>query len=221
MKRTNTKTGSIAWNVDTQYDFMRPDGKLAVRDAQDIEPALARLTGLFERHGTRVVNTADWHFPDSAEISTKPDFVDTYPEHCMAYTPGAAFVPATRPLDAYVIDWRAKGFSRDAVQASRNVVVLKDRFSAFTGSPHTRGVIETLDPRRVIVYGVATNVCVDEAVRGLLEDGREVYVVRDAIKALPPEQARIPLETTMGRWDALGVRYTRSDKVEALLGGRT
>ena len=41
----------IFWDVDTQYDFMKADGKLYVPDAEHIIPNLKRLTDY--AHGDR------------------------------------------------------------------------------------------------------------------------------------------------------------------------
>jgi len=210
----------IGWNVDTQYDFMKPDGKLYVQGAEKIESDLEKLTRKLRYHEVQVVNTADWHNEDSAEISDNPDFKTTYPEHCMENTPGAAYVPATAPDSPYVIDWKDESFDESKVKATRNIVLYKDQFSIFTGTKHTNRVLDSLRPDRAIVYGVATNVCVNFAVKGLLERGIEVYVVKDAIKELPPEQAAVPLEQTLKEWEGIGngVKYTTVDEVDKYLG---
>ena len=94
---------TIFWNVDTQYDFMRPDGRLYVKGAEQIEGNLVRLTELARRKGIKVVNTADWHRKDSLELSNNPDFANTFPPHCLQNTRGAEFIPATNPQDSYKI----------------------------------------------------------------------------------------------------------------------
>ena len=180
--------GTVFWNVDTQFDFMRKEGKLYVPDAELIEPILARLTGLAKDYGLKVINTGDSHHAGSPEISAKPNFLRTFPEHCMYGTAGAEFVHATRPEDAYRLDWRDQTLDEKAVLEHRNVVLTKDDFDVFNGkhgSPHVEAVLEILNPQRVFAYGVATNVCVNFAVAGLLEKGLNVYVVKDAIKGMP------------------------------------
>lgn len=179
---------TVFWNVDTQFDFMRKEGKLYVPDAEKIEPALRKLTGLAASYGLVVVNTADSHDKNSHELSDKPDFVTTFPEHCMYGTPGAEFVPATKPEDAYLLDWRDKTLDERLLAEHRNIVLTKDDFDVFHkthGSPHAEAVLAYLKPGRAFVYGVAANVCVDFAVQGLLDRGKEVYVIADAIKGLP------------------------------------
>ncbi|MDY6778524.1 MAG: cysteine hydrolase family protein [Candidatus Nanohaloarchaea archaeon] len=191
---------TIFWNVDTQYDFMReeePGGRLPVPGAKSIEDKLAYLTEKAADEGYTVVNTADWHNEDTDELSEDPDYVETFPEHCMAGTKGAEYVPATRPEDPYVIDWKQDDVDLDEVENSREIVLYKDQFNVFEGSPHTDEVVEELDPDRVVVYGVATNVCVDQAIQGLRDRDIEVYAVTDAMEGLPEP----PVEDIVADWE--------------------
>ncbi|MBI2574951.1 cysteine hydrolase [Candidatus Woesearchaeota archaeon] len=211
--------GTLFWNVDTAGDFMRKDGRLYVPGAEEIEPALERVTKTAEDYDVPVINQADSHQKGSGELSDNPDFVKTFPDHCMYGTSGAEFVPATKPRDAYVLDWRDRTLDEKMVLSHRNIVLTKDHVDVFNrehGSPHVERVLEILKPERVFVYGVATNVCVDFAVGGLLDrkiGGRpiEVYVVRDAIKGLPG----IPDPTDA--WVARGVRMIDSTALEQYL----
>jgi len=204
-------TKIIFWNVDTQYDFMKPDGKLAIPGAMEINGNLEYLTSMAAAHDITVVNTADYHTMDSSELSATPDFKTTFPPHCIAGTEGAEFIDATKPVNPYVIDWKDKAFDSKKIQEHRNLVIYKDEFDAFhsTGAPHTEKVLRELCPQRAIVYGVATNVCVDFAVRGLLQRGVEVYVPLDAIKELPG----LPLEKVLDTWKKKGARLIRTQEV--------
>ncbi len=209
------KGKTIFWNVDTQYDFMRDDesykGKLPVPGARGIEGNLEFLTGLAKERRIVVVNTGDWHTMESPEISDKPDFITTFPPHCLIGTNGADFVPATNPENPYIIDWREGSFDSNEVLSRRNIVLYKDKFGVFEGTKHADRVVELLKPERAIVYGVATNVCVDQAVRGLLERKVEVYVPIDAIKELP----KIPLP--YGDWEKKGAVLTTTKEVAKYL----
>ena len=60
----------IYWNVDTQFDFMRKEGKLNVENAVTIEPNLERITKFARENGFPIVNTADWHDENTEEITT-------------------------------------------------------------------------------------------------------------------------------------------------------
>lgn len=193
---------TIFWNVDTQFDFMRPEGKLYVQDAYKIEPNLEKITGLAKEKQIVVVNTADWHNKDSKEISDKPDMRTTFPEHCMAGSEGAEFVPATKPKNAYVIDWNGIKLDKSRLRKVREIVLRKDAFDVFEGNPYADSVVKLLNPKKAFVYGVAANVCVNYAVLGLLEREVDVYVPLGAIKELP----NIPVKGIYQNWDKEGAK---------------
>ena len=73
----------IFWDVDTQYDFMKADGKLYVPDAEQLVANLKKLTDYAHGHGIRIVASADDHVPEHAEISATPDWKETFPPHCL------------------------------------------------------------------------------------------------------------------------------------------
>ena len=192
----------LFWNVDTQFDFMNELGKLYVPGSEEILPLLKRITSLAKENHIQVVNTADHHFPDAKELSETPDFVSTFPPHCMADTSGANYMDETQPEDPKIIQWD-KIYSNNEVESfrsCRNLVVLKDVFDVFEGNPNTQRLLKSLAPQKVFVYGVTTNVCVDCAVCGLAKQNIQVFVIEDAIKELP----NIPLP--FEKWDDLGVK---------------
>ena len=61
------------------------------------------------------------------------------------------------------------------------------------------------------VFGVVTEYCVSSAVKGLLERGRRVAVVRDAIETLNPEQGSKAAE----EWQRLGAKWTTTNQALA------
>ncbi|MFH1400810.1 MAG: isochorismatase family protein [Nanoarchaeota archaeon] len=211
----------IGVNTDTLYDFMRDDdsfkGALSVPGARAIEPNLERLTELFERRGIQVINLADQHTEQSEEISTTPDYKTTYNMHCKRGTKGTQFVPASDPKDPYILDYTDAGFDPERVRSTRNIVLYKDHFDAFHGppqSPHAEGVVQAISPDAAIIYGVATDVCVDYAVIGFARRVGHVYVVDDAIKELPYR----PLEETLDRWDRIeNVSRIKTADVERII----
>jgi len=197
---------TVFWNVDTQYDFMRPGGKLPVNDgegAEDIENILAEVTEKAKENGIRVVNTADYHNEDSGEFSVNPDFEESFPPHCLAGSKGAEYVPATKPENSLELDWRKEINWNDVMSHEGDFVLYKDAFDVFAGSPespYAEELVEVLDPDRAVVYGVATDVCVDYAVEGLLDRDIEVYVVEDAIKGIDSESSA----DALNRWETEG-----------------
>jgi nicotinamidase/pyrazinamidase len=204
-------------NVDTQKDFMNEDGSLYVQGAEVIKPTLAKLTQYAKENNIKVVNTADWHYDDSEELSDEPDFINTFPPHCMANTDGVWYVEETTPVDDINITfrWDAKDYSEKFINGImeskvREIIITKDKFDVFSGNPYTDRITNALKETGytdVIVYGVATNVCVNCAVLGLLERGFNVTVVEDAIKELPDIPS--PIES----WIEKGATLTTFDQL--------
>lgn len=208
----------IFWNVDTQKDFMNKDGALYVQGAEDIKGNLKKLTELAKQYNIIVVNTGDYHNDLSKELSDTPDFKTTFPKHCMMGTVGSEFIEETSPQPTvdkifYVTSSYPADLISDNLKDVRNIVIYKDKFDVFEGNQYTEEILKKLNPDAVIVYGVATNVCVNFAVLGLLAKGKKVYVVRDAIKELP----NLPLDNLIGDWLKAKVVLIMADKVESLI----
>jgi len=203
----------IFWNVDTQVDFVSPNGKLYVTGAELLKPNWKKLTQLAKSKSIIVVNTADWHYSNSGELSQNPDFINTFPQHCMANTTGADFVKETKPENPLIIDWEIEAeISNEIIDVKkfRNYVIRKDAFDVFIGNRYTEQILKLLSPKTVIVYGVTTNVCVNDAVLGLAKRVDKVIVIENAIKELP----NIPLP--FENWKKLGVVLMQLTEIESL-----
>lgn len=208
----HSRPETLFWDVDTQVDFMLESGALYVPGAEEIIPALARLTKAARRAGIPVVASADDHELTDAEISDAPDFATTYPPHCMRGNPGQEKIPATRlpatvrighdPLPADELRQRVA----DARQA---LVILKKHFDVFT-NPNTEPILDLLQPRRIVLYGVALDVCNRAAVEGLWQRGhRHLTVVTDATRALDRSRGK----ALLADWQDRGVHLATTDEV--------
>ena len=205
------KINVIFWNIDTQIDFVMSHGKLPVPDAEKIIPSLKRLTEIAKENDIVVVNTCDWHNENTKEISESPDFINTFPEHCMENTSGACFITETNPENPYTINHGNETPYVPTMLEHRNIIIRKDKFDVFTGNGSTEKVLNALKPKRVIVYGVAENVCVNHAVIGLLKRGKEVYVVEEAIKGLPG------IESPIERWKDDGAKIISLEEIDSII----
>ncbi|NCB06961.1 MAG: cysteine hydrolase [Bacteroidia bacterium] len=204
----------LFWNVDTQKDFVKPKGKLYVQDAEKLKPVWSELTRLAKHYSIRTINTADYHYYNSAEIDTNPDFVKTFPEHCIANSKGADFIRETNPEEPVIFDWNREYLITPEIldrEKCRNFIIRKDAFDAFAGSRWTDVVLRMLKPKIVVVYGVTTNICVDYAVKGLMKRVKNVLVVHDAIKELPG----IPLP--FDDWQKNGVQLISLDSLKEMM----
>jgi nicotinamidase/pyrazinamidase len=202
----------LFWNVDTQKDFMNPDGKLYASGAEEIKDNLRIITRLARKKRIRVINTADYHYINSPELDKNPDFKHTFPEHCMAGSEGAEHIKETKPNNPLIFDWDKEYLIYEGMpdlKEHKDFVIRKDAFDAFSGNPYTEAILSLLNPETVFVYGVYTNVCVDYAVVGLAKRVANVYVIRDAIKELPG------IEPPYDKWDKLNVkRITTGELVD-------
>ena len=95
--------------------------------------------------------------------------------------------------------------SGDATFArARNIIIHKNKPDVFEGNPNTLEVINRLSPNAIVVYGVASDVCVDAAVMGLLKTDCIIGIVKDAIKGL----GIIPDEKLYKKWIDAGAILT-------------
>ena len=69
------------------------------------------------------------------------------------------------------------------IGGAKQIVIEKQTVDAFQ-APNFLRVIDQLGADQCVVYGVITEICVLNAVRGLLRSGRKVTVVNDAIETL-------------------------------------
>jgi nicotinamidase/pyrazinamidase len=198
-------SGTILWDVDTQVDFMLPHGKLYVPGAEEVAPAMRRLVEAARAAGVVHVASADDHELTDDEISEEPDFQRTYPPHCLRGTHGARKVDETDQVDPVPI-----GLTHvpDRYLEGREFLLLKKSFDVFT-NPNTDRLLSSLEPDEIVVFGVATDVCDDAAIRGFLQRGLRVRFVEDAARGL--DEARVASCTAA--WREGGVEFTTAARV--------
>lgn len=200
----------ILWDVDTQVDFMLPEGKLYVPGAEETIPAMAQLVSAAREAGVVHVASADDHELTDPEISDEPDFHNTYPPHCLRGTRGAQKIPETAqedPLPLGLVPF-PPGVIPTLIDGRRELLLLKKNYSVFT-NPNTDALIQVLDPDEIAVFGVATDVCNDAAIRGFLQRGRRVVFVEDAARGLDPERTA----AAENFWREGGVEFATTDEV--------
>jgi nicotinamidase/pyrazinamidase len=203
--------GTVFWDVDTQADFMLAKGALPVPGAEALLPNLGRLTAAARAAGVTIVHTTDDHEPHDPEIAEDPDFVQTFPAHCLRGTAGAARMAETAAAPgAADIPPDGAGVDVAAVAGAAEIVLRKNRFDAFS-NPAAGPLLAALAPDRVVVYGVALEVCDRYAVEGMLAGGGgfEIVVVEDAVAALDPDRGAELLD----EWRKRGVRIASTEQV--------
>ena len=202
-------TRKVLWDVDTQVDFVYADGKLAVPAAAEAVPAMRRLVTAAREAGLPHVASADDHELTDSEISESPDFEATYPPHCLRGTNGAVKITETSQADPVPL---ALTIVPEHWLRGREFLLLKKSFDVFT-NPNTDVLLDRLDPEEIVLFGVATDVCNDAAIRGLLLRGRPVTFVEDAARGL--DEGRTA--RCVADWREGGVRFASVDEVLAEL----
>ena len=112
----------------------------------------------------------------------------------MQGTEGAKLIPETRPANPILIEnhYYAFPYLQGFLKGKRDILIQKEENNVFA-NPATDFVLKVLNPEKIIVYGVATDYCVKDAVAGLVKYAK-VYLVTDAIKAVFPEKEKDALE---------------------------
>ena len=156
---------------------MRPGGKLYVPGAEKLLPNIDALVDA-ARHGQAfLVSHGCFHTPDDPEFQT-------FPPHCVKGTPGAEFVGEALTTD-YVRVPNEPGSAIPADFLRHQQIILEKQTLDIFESRHASELLDRLDrDAEFLVFGVVTEYCVGLAARGLLQRGRKVSLVLDAIETL-------------------------------------
>jgi nicotinamidase/pyrazinamidase len=196
----------IFWEVDTQADFMLPGGKLYVPGAERLLPNIRRLTDAARQGRVFLVSHGCYHTTDDPEFKT-------FPPHCIKGTPGSAYVPEALAEKVVTVPNEPEAALPRELAPYQQILLEKQTLDVFE-SRHADELVKRLpSDAEFIVFGVVTEYCVRFAAKGLLERGRRVSVVEDAIETLKAEDG----ERTIAELKALGARFITTGEALALL----
>lgn len=190
---------TLFWDVDTQYDFMMPDGRLSIEGAEEIIPVVSDLRMRALEGGCSIVASMDWHRDDNLEISDEPDFRETFPPHCMAGSPGARRVGSlgNLPIDTIDLEPRSPAELYELVRRDQfHVAIHKEALDVFS-NPNTVMLLESMPahPERIIVFGVALDFCIQRTLQGLARfPDIQLLLVRDGTRAIDSEAGQRVIE---------------------------
>ena len=192
---------TIFWEVDTQADFMLPGGKLYVPGAELLLPNIQRLTNAARQGQVFLVSHGCYHPADDPEFAT-------FPPHCIQKTEGANFVPQALAEKVLHIPNDVAATIPADLSTYQQILLEKQTLDIFE-SHHADALVQLL-PRdaHFVVFGVVTEYCVRFAAKGLLDRGRRVSVVQDAIETLSAKAA----QDTTGELKALGATFISTDE---------
>ena len=163
--------------VDVQNDFTE-GGSLAVPGGAAVARAITEHVHLHRDDYVAVVGTRDWHVDPGSHFADQPDYVDTWPPHCVVGTTGADSHPA---VDTSAVDaWFIKGEHAAA-------------YSGFEGATDDGGERVGLGAwlaghrvEAVDVVGIATDHCVRATALDAVSQGYSTRVLLDLTAGVAP-----------------------------------
>ena len=179
--------------VDVQNDFCE-GGSLPVSGGAAVAGRIGELLRTWqaanpdERAYDVVVATRDHHIDPGPHFSDRPDFVDSWPAHCVVGTDGEAFHPnlSPRPFDAVFV----KGEHAAAYSGFEGHDLADGRSLADWLRDH--------DVDGVAICGLATDHCVRATALDARSEGLETRVLLDLCAGVAPETTQAALAQLRG-----------------------
>lgn len=188
--------------VDVQNDFTEGGALGVTGGAAVAEGVTAYLRSNPDLYDI-VIASRDWHHGDDdngGHFAAEPDYVDSWPVHCVGGQPGAEYHPA---LDTSFVDVHVKKGRGEPA------------YSLFEGTTDDGSTVaEVLRQRGVTdvdVVGLATDHCVRASALDAVADGRAVRVIDDLVAGVAAESSAAAL----AELQAAGVRLVSSDDASA------
>ena len=185
--------------IDVQNDFTE-GGALGVAGGAAVAAGITRYLAQHPHRYDQVFGSRDWHDADNDNgghfaTTDAPDFVTTWPVHCVAGSTGADYHPALN-TSAMTVGVR-KGQGRPAYSIFEGVTD--------DGEPVAQ-ILDDLGVEEIDVVGIATDYCVLASALGALATGRTVRVLEDLVVGVAAASSALALEQLA----AAGVRVERS-----------
>jgi nicotinamidase/pyrazinamidase len=158
--------------VDVQNDFCE-GGSLAVAGGGEVARAISRY---LEAPGyDHVVASRDFHIDPGGHFSAQPDFVNSWPRHCVVGTGGADFHP---DLDTSQVE---TVFSKGAHEAAYSAFDGRDEAGMTLAAWLRERGVDELD-----VVGIATDYCVRATTISAAQEGFRTRVLLGLTAGVDP-----------------------------------
>ncbi|MCU1564376.1 MAG: nicotinamidase [Arthrobacter sp.] len=189
--------------VDVQNDFCE-GGSLPVSGGAELAGTISEYVDAHHGQFDHIVATQDWHIEPGPHFSEEPDFLESWPRHCVAGTRGAELHPDLDPeyIQAYFRkgQFTAAYSGFEGVLAPDDAVPTGDRTPGAmplsgTGEPGDAGAaaadaagedaiglddwLQSHDVEDVVVVGIATDHCVKATALDGVQAGYSVTVLRE------------------------------------------
>ncbi|WFE27030.1 isochorismatase family protein [Solwaraspora sp. WMMD791] len=170
--------------VDVQNDFCE-GGSLAVGGGADVAAGISRTVAQAPAQRWRhVVATKDYHVDPGAHFGDPPDYVDSWPAHCVVGTGGVDFHP---------------GLTTERIEAVFHKGEFAAAYSGFEGRTDDGvGLADWLRERGVTgvdVVGIATDHCVRATALDAARAGFDTTVLLDLTAGVARDTTEVALDT--------------------------
>lgn len=171
--------------MDVQNDFTE-GGPLGVDGGDAVAEGISRYLADHADEYALIVASRDWHDATGDNgghfAPENPDFVDTWPVHCVAETEGAQYDPGlnTESITHHV----KKGQGKPAYSLFEGIT---DRGETASALLEEHGVLE------VDLVGIATDYCVRASALHAIEQGRRVRILTDLVAGVAQESSEAAL----------------------------
>jgi nicotinamidase/pyrazinamidase len=207
--------------VDVQNDFCE-GGSLAVKGGAEVAGAISEYVDAHHGQFDHIVATQDWHIDPGTHFSETPDFIDSWPPHCVAGTPGAELHPDldTEYIQAYFRkgQFTAAYSGFEGILAPEDEVPTGDRKPGGLGSPEDAEAstassfadedaiglddwLQSHDVEDVVIVGLATDYCVMATALDAVQAGYSVTVARNLTAGIAPDLDDAYAEMELGGVD--------------------
>lgn len=180
--------------VDVQNDFTE-DGALAVKGGDAVAIGVTRYLAEHARDYDAIVASRDWHDAEGdngGHFAEDPDFVDSWPVHCVANTPGSEYDP-----------WFDAASVTHHVKKGQGIPAYSMFEGATDAGESVDDVLAGADIDAVDVVGLATDHCVLATSRDALSRGLSVRILTDLVAGVAPDASAAALEELQASGAAL------------------
>lgn len=186
------KSPVVFWEVDTQADFMLPGGKLYVPGAEKRIANMRRLVDAARAGKAFLISSADQHAPNDPEFAR-------FPPHCVKGTNGAEILAELKSPKIVSLPNDTNSSIPKNLDEVQQIVLEKQTLDVFD-NPNTEKILKQFAGKEeFVVFGVVTEFCVRLAAKGLLDRGRRVAIVTDAIETLDASEGQRTLDELASR----------------------
>ncbi len=182
MMKENTKKALVI--VDMQYDFVE-GGSLGVDGGLALGTRI--VTDLLTENNRYdfIVTTQDWHIEPGNHFSNTPDYIESWPAHCVAGSKGAHIL--TSISDAL----KQLNTKKEAVFKGQ----YEDAYSGFMGkTTNNQTLAQLLHDEQIItvdVIGLAEDYCVSATALDAVKEGFKTRLLIDYTVAIDKEKAKV------------------------------